>query len=112
MSYAFDFLTSEKITAAKVRTVLEDFSKAARDGWSCYASSSYCIFRQVSRWGMCEAHGTAYLKVISALMMSLFGSVCIFKGEERGLIEAGFAFEDLQDSYSIRFWPEFKGRDG
>ena len=55
---------------------------------------------------------TAYLKVVSALLMSLRGSVCIYQGEELGLGEADLAFEDLQDPYGIRFWPEFKGRDG
>jgi alpha-glucosidase len=112
MCYAFDFLAPEKITAAKVRTVLEDFGKAAADGWSCWAFSNHDVVRHASRWGMGEADGTAYLKVISALMMSLRGSVCIYQGEELGLTEAGLAFEDLQDPYGIRFWPEFKGRDG
>jgi alpha-glucosidase len=50
--------------------------------------------------------------VVSALLMSLRGSVCIYQGEELGLSEAELAFEDLQDPYGIRFWPEFKGRDG
>jgi alpha-glucosidase len=50
--------------------------------------------------------------VISALLMSLRGSVCLYQGEELGLGEADLAFEDLQDPYGIRFWPEFKGRDG
>jgi alpha-glucosidase len=89
MCYAFDFLAPEKITATKVRTVLEDFGKAASDGWSCWAFSNHDVVRHASRWGMGEADGTAYLKVISALMMSLRGSVCIYQGEELGLTEAG-----------------------
>ena len=44
--------------------------------------------------------------------MSLRGSVCIYQGEELGFNEADIAFEDLQDPYGVRFWPEFKGRDG
>lgn len=112
MCYAFDFLAPEKISAAKVRTVLEDFGKAASDGWSCWAFSNHDVVRHASRWGMGEADRTAYLKVISALLMSLRGSVCIYQGEELGLTEASLAFEDLQDPYGIRFWPEFKGRDG
>jgi alpha-glucosidase len=51
-------------------------------------------------------------KLISALLMSLRGSVCLYQGEELGLTEADLAFEDLQDPYGIQFWPEFKGRDG
>ncbi|KQU63954.1 alpha-glucosidase [Aminobacter sp. DSM 101952] len=112
MCYAFDFLAPEKISAAKVRTVLEDFGRAASDGWSCWAFSNHDVVRHASRWGMGEADRTAYLKVVSALLMSLRGSVCIYQGEELGLTEANLAFEDLQDPYGIRFWPEFKGRDG
>ena len=45
-------------------------------------------------------------------MMSLRGSACIYQGEELGLPEAEVAYADLKDPYGIRFWPEFKGRDG
>ena len=112
MCYSFDFLAPEKISAAKVRSVLEAFGKVASDGWSCWAFSNHDVMRPASRWAANEADPTAYLKVISALLMSLRGSVCIYQGEELGLGEADLRFEDLQDPYGIRFWPEFKGRDG
>ncbi|MDH6231209.1 alpha-glucosidase [Mesorhizobium soli] len=112
MCYAFDFLGPEKISAPKVRNVLETFGREASDGWSCWAFSNHDVVRHASRWGEGEADRTAYLKVLSALLMSLRGSVCIYQGEELGLGEAELAFEDLQDPYGIRFWPEFKGRDG
>ncbi|MDX8498450.1 alpha glucosidase [Mesorhizobium sp. VK4C] len=112
MCYSFDFLAPEKISAAKVRTVLEAFGQVASDGWSCWAFSNHDVMRVASRWAANEADPTAYLKVISALLMSLRGSVCIYQGEELGLGEAELKFEDLQDPYGIRFWPEFKGRDG
>jgi alpha-glucosidase len=38
--------------------------------------------------------------------------VSLYQGEELGLTEAEIAFGDLVDPYGIRFWPEFKGRDG
>lgn len=112
MCYAFDFLAPEKISAAKVRSVLEAFGRVAADGWSCWAFSNHDVVRHASRWAAGEADPTAYLKVISALLMSLRGSVCLYQGEELGLEEADLAFEDLRDPYGIRFWPEFKGRDG
>jgi alpha-glucosidase len=112
MCYAFDFLAPEKISAAKVRTVLETFGREASDGWSCWAFSNHDVMRHASRWGAGESDRLAYLKVISALLMSLRGSVCIYQGEELGLGEAELTFEDLQDPYGLRFWPEFKGRDG
>jgi alpha-glucosidase len=50
--------------------------------------------------------------MLTALLASLRGSVCMYQGEELGLGEASVAFEDLQDPYGITFWPNFKGRDG
>ena len=112
MCYSFDFLGPEKLSAGKVRSILETFGKVASDGWSCWALSNHDVVRHATRWGKGEPDKQAYLKVISALLMSLRGSVCIYQGEELGLDEAELRFEDLQDPYGIRFWPEFKGRDG
>ena len=63
MCYAFDFLSPEKISASKVRSVLETFGKVASDGWSCWAFSNHDVVRHASRWGAGEADRTAYLKV-------------------------------------------------
>ncbi|MCO5064016.1 MAG: alpha-glucosidase family protein [Rhizobiaceae bacterium] len=112
MCYAFDFLAPEKISAARVQAVLEDFGRVARDGWACWAFSNHDVVRHATRWGAGEKDREGYLKLLSALIMSLRGSVCLYQGEELGLTEAELAFEDLQDPYGIRFWPEFKGRDG
>ena len=112
MCYAFDFLAPEKISAAKVRAVLEDFDRVARRGWPCWAFSNHDVVRHASRWGADEADTQAYVKLLLALIMSLRGSVCLYQGEELGLTEATLSFEDLRDPYGIRFWPEFKGRDG
>jgi alpha-glucosidase len=112
MCYAFDFLGPEKLSAVRARLVLEAFDNVAADGWSCWALSNHDVVRHATRWGDSEEDRQAYLKVISALLMSLRGSVCIFQGEELGLREAELSLEDLRDPYGIRFWPEFKGRDG
>jgi alpha-glucosidase len=112
MCYAFDFLAPEKIGAAKVRAVLEEFGRVAADGWSCWAFSNHDVVRHATRWAQGEADPAAYLKLVSALLLSLRGSACIYQGEELGLTEAELALEELRDPYGIRFWPEFKGRDG
>lgn len=112
MCYGFDFLSPEKISAGKVRRVLETFEAVAGEGWSCWAFSNHDVVRHASRWARDEADPRAYVKVVAALLMSLRGSVCIYQGEELGLGEADLAFEDLRDPYGIRFWPEFRGRDG
>ena len=112
MCYSFDFLSPQKITAQRVRAVLETFGETASDGWSCWAFSNHDVMRHATRWTAGEADPIAYLKIVSALMVALRGSICIYQGEEVGLTEADLAFEDLHDPYGIRFWPEYKGRDG
>ncbi len=112
MCYSFDFLGPDKMGAAKIRDVLEEFGRVAPDGWACWALSNHDVVRHATRWGAGEPDSAAYLKVLSALLMSLRGSVCLYQGEELGLTEADIAFEDLQDPYGKTMWPEFKGRDG
>ena len=48
----------------------------------------------------------------AALLLSLEGSVCIYQGEELGQTETELEFDELTDPQGIRFWPEYKGRDG
>ncbi len=112
MCYAFDFLGPDKLNAAGVRKVLEEFGRVASDGWACWALSNHDVVRHATRWATGEKDPAAYLKVLSAMLMSLRGSVCIYQGEELGLGEVEIAFEDIQDPYGKSMWPEFKGRDG
>ena len=70
------------------------------------------MIRHASRWADDHPNKAAYLRLLTTLLLSLRGSVCIYQGEELGLPEADVSFEDLQDPYGIQFWPKFKGRDG
>jgi len=108
MCYAFEFLSKEPLTAARIAEVFADLDRVAADGWACWAFSNHDVMRHVSRWGL----SPAAQKLFTTMLMCLRGSVCIYQGEELGLPEAEVAFEDLQDPYGIEFWPEFKGRDG
>ncbi|MFW2587464.1 alpha-amylase family glycosyl hydrolase [Sagittula sp. SSi028] len=108
MCYSFEFLASDKPTAARVVQVMEDVDEKAPEGWACWAYSNHDVVRHPTRWDL----GPAAARAMTTLMMCLRGSVCIYQGEELGLPEADVPFEDLQDPYGIQFWPEFKGRDG
>jgi len=108
MCYAFEFLSKEPLTAARVAEVMADVDRFAADGWACWAYSNHDVARHASRWKLSPGGQRALV----VLLMCLRGSACIYQGEELGLPEADVAFEDLQDPYGIRFWPEFKGRDG
>jgi Glycosidases len=112
MCYAFDFLASELLSPARVRKVMGDFLSAAPEGWSCWAFSNHDVVRHATRWGARVHDRDRYLKMLTGLILSLRGSVCIYQGEELGLTEADLSFEDLRDPYGIQFWPDFKGRDG
>ncbi|MBO0613994.1 alpha-amylase family glycosyl hydrolase [Thiothrix fructosivorans] len=106
MAYSFDFMTNE-FSAAHIRRVAENM-QAQGGGWACWAFSNHDVMRVVSRWGL-EPQAAPLLV---AILTSLRGSACLYQGEELGLPEAEIAFEDLQDPFGIRFWPEYKGRDG
>jgi alpha-glucosidase len=108
MCYAFEFLSADAPTAARIAAVLRHLDHVAPDGWACWAFSNHDVQRHVSRWALTPAAARAY----ATLLICLRGSVCIYQGEELGLPEAELNFEDLRDPYGIQFWPEFKGRDG
>ncbi len=108
MCYAFEFLATEALTAARVREVFDTVDAVAGDGWACWAFSNHDVARYATRWNLDERARRLHL----LLLLSLRGSVCLYQGEELGLEEADIAFEDLQDPYGIEFWPRYKGRDG
>lgn len=112
MCYAFEFLAPDALTPVRVAEVQKEFAAAAPEGWACWAFSNHDVVRHVSRWGADVMDREAYAKLLSAILLTQRGSVCIYQGEELGLTEADIAFADLQDPYGIQFWPEFKGRDG
>jgi len=110
MAYSFALLGKER-SPRHIREHVERLSGALESGWPCWAISNHDVERVASRWGYpgAPAHlGTQ----LTALVCSLRGSVCIYQGEELGLVEAEVPFEQLQDPYGIAFWPTFKGRDG
>lgn len=108
MSYAFEFLAKERMTAPMIVSHFDRFTAVASDGWACWALSNHDVVRHKTRWDLSDEAVRAY----ATLLMCLRGSACIYQGEELGLSEADVALEDLQDPYGIEFWPEFKGRDG
>lgn len=110
MAYSFDLL-EEHHTAAYLHGVFATFGRIVKDGWPSWAISNHDVQRVRSRWGRAEG-GDAMARLAAALQMTLRGTPCIYQGDELGLPEAELGFEQLQDPYGIRMWPEFKGRDG
>ena len=110
MAYSFDLLTP-KHSAAFIRQTVEAMEDGIGSGWPSWALSNHDVERVVSRWNK-AACAQKFAPLASALVTCLRGTPCLYQGEELGLTEASVPFDQLQDPYGIRFWPEFKGRDG
>jgi alpha-glucosidase len=110
MGYCFELLTND-FSAAHMRTTIEQLEAKLDGGWPCWAISNHDVERVVSRWG--GPNPSARLAtLLTALLCSLRGSVCVYQGEELGLVEAEVPYDSLRDPYGLTFWPSFKGRDG
>jgi alpha-glucosidase len=110
MGYSFELL-SDDFSAGYIRRTVEALEAGMTDGWPCWAISNHDVKRVLSRWGG-DRPTPQLAKLLTALVASLRGSVCIYQGEELGLPEAELKFNQLRDPYGIAFWPNFKGRDG
>ncbi len=111
MAYSFEML-GPHYGAAFFRSAIERFFEAARDGWPCWSFSNHDVIRHVTRWKEHALDPDALARQAAAVLLSLRGSVCLYQGEELGLEETELEFAELTDPPGIRFWPEYKGRDG
>lgn len=110
MGYSFELLT-EDFSATYIRDTVQRLEAKMTQGWPCWAISNHDVERVLSRWGKGRPAG-ALANLLTAMVCSLRGSVCVYQGEELGLTEAELSYESLRDPYGIAFWPQFKGRDG
>ena len=110
MGYSFELLTDD-FSAAYIRGTVENLEAQMLEGWPCWAISNHDVERVLSRWGNGDK-SVRMAGLLTAMVCSLRGSVCVYQGEELALTEAEVPFESLQDPYGIAFWPNFKGRDG
>ncbi len=110
VAYTFELLKSNP-DPASISDVVKEVEHHVGGGWACYSMSNHDITRAVSRFGP-HHEAAAWQPLITAILCSLRGTICLYQGEELGLTEADLAFEDLRDPYGISFFPAFKGRDG
>ena len=108
MCYSFELLGKSPVTAQSMKAVFDKIDREASNGWPCWAFSNHDVERMPSRWNLNTLSRYTY----AILLHTIRGSVCIYQGEELGLMESELDFEDLRDPYGIEFWPEYKGRDG
>lgn len=109
MAYTFDLLTTS-FDAQEIHSIVTTIEEGLHGGWPCLAFSNHDVVRAISR--LSASPGKEKALLLLALLTCLRGSVCLYQGEELMLTQAEVPFQKLQDPYGIRFWPEFKGRDG
>ena len=110
MAYSFDMLGPD-FTAQHFRSKIEGFFDGAPDGWPMWAFSNHDVIRHATRWASFGSP-KAVAKLACAMLLSFEGSICLYQGEELGQTETDILFEELTDPPGIRFWPDYKGRDG
>ena len=77
-----------------------------------WAFSNHDVIRHLTRWQDHGADQDSLAKLAAAMLLSFPGSVCLYQGEELGQTETELEFAELTDPPGIRFWPDYKGRDG
>lgn len=110
-AYNFSFLFKGPLTPALIRDAVEDQLERHPQGWPTQVFSNHDAVRAPTRWGGRGA-SQAYAQMLNALLLSLYGSVCLYQGEELGLCQADVPFERLVDPEAIKNWPHTLGRDG
>ncbi|SHI58425.1 alpha-amylase family glycosyl hydrolase [Wenxinia saemankumensis] len=118
MAYSFAMLSHDK-SAAHFRDTISAFQTYAPHGWPCWSFSNHDVTRHVSRWtpgGRTHSEDRATADAVArqsiAMLVSFPGTLGIYQGEELGQVETDIAFDELQDTANIDFWPDYKGRDG
>ena len=111
MAYSFEMLGGA-FDAGFFRGSIEGFFRDAPDGWPCWAFSNHDVVRHVSRWEHESEDTDLIARQGIALMVSLEGTKCLYQGEELGQTETELSFDEIVDPPGLKFWPEYKGRDG
>ena len=111
MAYSFEML-GDAYNPDHFKDCVGGFFKEASGGWPCWAFSNHDVVRHVSRWAKTPGTEDAVARQAIALMISLEGAKCLYQGEELGQTETDLDFSEIVDPPGLKFWPEYKGRDG
>ncbi|QMU57320.1 MAG: alpha-glucosidase [Boseongicola sp.] len=110
MAYSFEMLGPD-YTPEHFAKCVGGFFDGSSVGWPCWAFSNHDVERHAGRWGN-ENFANDVAKQAIALMVSLEGTKCLYQGEELGQVETDLEYSEIIDPPGLKFWPEYKGRDG
>ena len=103
--YSFDLLGPE-ISAAHIAAAVGGFVEKVPLSLPAWSFSNHDVPRHVGRWARATADPASMAHMAAAVLLSLPGAVCMYQGEELGLVEPELRYEDLRDPQGLAFWPD------
>ena len=79
-----------------------------------WALTNHDASRVATRWapgGADDETRARIAKLAAALLACVEGQVSFFQGEELGLTDADYGYEEIRDPQGLAFWPKGRGRD-
>ena len=116
-TYNFDLLAWDGLTVAGMKQAISDAVQSFNNtGRLSFAFSNHDVprsaTRQMAKLGVEQADQEKMQLLLLQLEVSLFGSSCIYQGEELALPDVrNIPIEKMQDPWGIEFAPAFLGRD-
>ncbi len=111
MAYTLGLMKG-KFNATLFQDLIREQNDVLGDGWICWSFANHDVVRPISRWSSSPEHRGSFGRMLTLLLLTLKGSICMYQGEELGLTEAEVAPEFRRDPYGLAFHPRFPGRDG
>ena len=105
-------LLVNKMDASAFRAKLEDAESELGNNVPLFVFDNHDNPRLDARYGD-GVHDTDIQRVISTVLFASKGAALFYQGDEIGMKTTPPARkEDVKDPVGLRFWPEYKGRDG
>ena len=112
-AYTPDFMEAS-LRPSNIRAVAESTRMEASMRSLVWAITNHDASRVATRWAPEDADEETRARVAKlacALLVSLEGQASFFQGEELGLEDADYGFDEIRDPQGLAFWPKGKGRD-
>jgi alpha-glucosidase len=120
LAYNSALLVDEPISANLMRQTVQRVQHHFQQGGQCWMVGNHDYGRLRSRWSGKDASGQPYPEefyhMITAMLVSLPGALCLYQGDELGLTEGmipkDIPEDKIRDPFGQALYPVVPGRDG
>ena len=109
MVYHFGLLG--KIEISKMIRILEQTQLQLDDGWMSWSLGNHDCIRITTR-SEGKTRKPGFHQTLLLLLLCLRGTPILYYGDEIEMPEYAVQQNEVQDPVGIRYWPQYKGRDG